>query len=202
MSGRWKQERDRDQFYRLAKKRGYRSRSAFKLLQMARKYQFMKPGDGVLDLGAAPGGWLQVSRQTVGKKGFVLGVDTDPISEFPWVNVKTLVADVTDESLPSKILGLVTSKIDVVISDVSPNITGAWDVDHVRQLHLAERSFEIARRVLKERGNFLCKLFHGPDLKTFENAVAECFEEVRLVKPPASKQQSSEIYLLAFHFRG
>jgi 23S rRNA (uridine2552-2'-O)-methyltransferase len=202
LSGRWKQERYRDQFYRLAKERGYRSRSAFKLLQMVRKYRFMKYGDVVVDLGAAPGGWLQVCRQTVGKKGFVLGVDMDPIPEFPWAYVKTLVEDITSESLPSKILDLVASEIDVVISDVSPNISGAWDVDHAKQLRLAERSFEIARKVLKRRGNFLCKLFHGSDLKAYENSVAECFEEVRLVKPPASKQRSSEIYLLALHFRG
>lgn len=202
MSGRWKQERDKDQFYRLAKERGYRSRSAFKLLQMIRKYRFMKSGDKVVDLGAAPGGWLQVSRQTVGKKGFVLGVDMDQIQECRWVNVKTLVEDVTSESLPPKILDLAPSGIDVVISDISPNITGAWDVDHARQLHLAERCFEIAKKVLKKRGNFLCKLFHGPDLKSYESSVAECFEKVRLVKPSASKQRSSEIYLLALHFRG
>jgi len=202
LSERWKQDRRRDQFYGLAKKQGYRSRSAFKLLQMIRKHQFMKTGDKVVDIGAAPGGWLQVSRQIVGKEGFVLGLDIEPIAQFPWANVKTILADVTDESTPSLILDQTGSQVDVVISDVSPKISGAWDVDHARQLHLAERSLEIARRTLKRKGNFLCKLFHGPNLKTYENAVAEHFQQVRFVKPPASKQKSSEIYMLAVGFRG
>jgi 23S rRNA (uridine2552-2'-O)-methyltransferase len=169
---------------------------------MIRKYQFMKAGDKVVDIGAAPGGWLQVSRQIVGKQGFVLGIDTEPISKFPWANIETILADVTDESTPSLILDRTCSQVDVVISDVSPKISGAWEVDHARQLHLAERSLEIAKRTLRRKGNFLCKLFHGPYLKTYESAVAEHFERVRFVKPPASKQKSSEIYILAIGFRG
>jgi len=202
LSERWKRERRKDQFYRLAKERGYRSRSAFKLLQVARKYRFMKRGDTVVDLGAAPGGWIQVSRQIVGKEGLVLGIDIEPIPGFPSSNVKTMVADITSESVAPMILDQAPSKIDVVISDVSPNISGAWDVDHARQIQLAERSLEIARRILKKNGSFFCKLFHGPYLKTYESTVSEFFREVRLVKPPASKQRSSEIYLLALQFRG
>lgn len=202
MSERWKQERRKDQFYKLAKERGYRSRSAFKLLQAVRKYQFMKSGDKVVDLGAAPGGWLQVSRQIVGREGFVLGIDTEPVSELPWTNVKALVADITNGSLDSIIIHNIGSKVDVVISDVSPKISGAWDVDHARQLYLAERSLEIARMVLKTNGNFFVKAFHGPDLKTYQDGLKEHFEEVRFVKPPASKQRSSEIYVLAMGYRG
>jgi len=202
LSERWKQERRKDQFYRLAKERGYRSRSAFKLLQAVKKYRFMKRGDKVVDLGAAPGGWLQVSRQIVGKEGFVLGIDTEPISELPWTNVRTLAADVTSDSLDTIILNNVGSKVDVVISDVSPKISGAWDVDHARQLYLAEQSLEIAKRVLRKNGNFFSKVFHGPDLKTYRDRLAEHFEEIRFVKPPASKQRSSEIYVLAVGFRG
>lgn len=202
MSERWKQERRKDQFYKLAKERGYRSRSAFKLLQAVRKYQFMKPGDKVVDLGAAPGGWLQVSRQIVGREGFVLGIDTEPVSELPWTNVKTLVADITNGSLNSIIISNMGSRVDVVISDVSPKISGAWDVDHARQLYLAERSLEIARTVLKRNGNFFGKVFHGPDLNAYRDSLAEHFEEVRFVKPPASKQRSSEIYVLAMGYRG
>jgi len=202
LSGRWKQERRKDQFYKLAKERGYRSRSAFKLLQAVRKYRFMKRGDKVVDLGAAPGGWLQVSRQIVGKEGFVLGVDTERVSELPWTNVKALVADVTSDSLSSIIIDHMGSKVDVVVSDVSPKISGAWDVDHIKQLYLAERSLEIAKAVLRRQGNFFVKAFHGPDLKEYRERLAEHFEIVRLVKPPASKQRSSEIYLLAMDYRG
>jgi len=201
LSERWKQERRRDQFHRLAKERGYRSRSAFKLLQIAKKHRFMRAGDTVIDLGAAPGGWLQVSRQIVGREGFVLGIDTEPISDFPWTNVKTIVADITDELLPSMIRNHICSEVGVVISDVSPDVSGAWDVDHARQIYLAEQSLAVARRILKRNGNFLCKLFHGQYLKTYENTVAEHFDEVRFVKPPASKQKSSEIYILALRFR-
>jgi len=202
LSERWKQERRKDQFYRLSKERGYRSRSAFKLLQAVRKYRFMKRGDKVVDLGAAPGGWLQVSRQIVGKEGFVLGVDTEPVSELPWTNVKALVADVTSDSLSSVIINHMGSKVDVVVSDVSPKISGAWDVDHTKQLYLAERSLEIAKTVLRRQGNFFVKVFHGPDLKEYRDRLAEHFEVVRLVKPPASKQKSSEIYVLAMGYRG
>ena len=202
MSERWKQERRKDQFYKLAKERGYRSRSAFKLLQAVRKYRFMKRGDKVVDLGAAPGGWLQVSRQIVGKEGFVLGVDTERVMELPWTNVKALVADVTSDSLSSIIIDHMGSKVDVVVSDVSPKISGAWDVDHIKQLYLAERSLEIAKAVLRRQGNFFVKAFHGPDLKEYRERLAEHFEIVRLVKPPASKQRSSEIYLLAMDYRG
>ena len=202
MSERWKQERRKDQFYKLAKERGYRTRSAFKLLQAVRKYRFMKRGDKVVDLGAAPGGWLQVSRQIVGKEGFVLGVDTEPISELPWTNVKALVADVTSDSLSSVIINHMGSKVDVVISDVSPKISGAWDVDHTKQLYLAERSLEIAKAVLKRQGNFFVKVFHGPSLKEYRERLAGHFGMVRFVKPPASKQRSSEIYVIAMDYRG
>jgi len=202
LSERWKQERRKDQFYKLAKERGYRSRSAFKLLQAVRKYRFMRRGDKVVDLGAAPGGWLQVSRQIVGKEGFVLGVDTEPVSELPWTNVKALVADVTSDSLSSVIINHMGSKVDVVISDVSPKISGAWDVDHTKQLYLAERSLEIAKAVLRRQGNFFVKVFHGPDLKEYRERLAEHFGTVRLVKPPASKQRSSEIYVIAMDYRG
>jgi len=202
LSERWKQERRKDQFYRLAKERGYRSRSAFKLLQAVRKYQFMRRGDKVVDLGAAPGGWLQVSREIVGKEGFVLGIDTERISDLPWTNVKALVANITNGSLDSIIIHNIGSKVDVVISDASPKISGAWDVDHARQLYLAERSLEIARMVLKRNGNFFGKVFHGPDLKTYEDRLKEHFDEVRFVKPPASKQRSSEIYVLAMGYGG
>lgn len=162
----------------------------------------MKRGDKVVDLGAAPGGWLQVSRQIVGKEGFVLGVDTEPVSELPWTNVKALVADVTSDSLSSVIINHMGSKVDVVISDVSPKISGAWDVDHTKQLYLAERSLEIAKAVLRRQGNFFVKVFHGPDLKEYRERLAEHFGTVRLVKPPASKQRSSEIYVIAMDYRG
>lgn len=202
MSERWRQERRRDQFYKLAKERGYRSRSAFKLLQAIKKHRFMKQGDKVVDLGAAPGGWLQASRRIVGREGFVLAVDIEPISELPWTNVKTMKADITSDSIDSIILDHVGSKVDVVVSDASPKISGAWGVDHARQLYLAERSFEIARRILRENGNFFTKAFHGPDLKTYRDHLAEHFREVRFVKPPASKPRSSEIYILGMGFRG
>jgi len=202
LSERWKQERRKDQFYKLAKERGYRSRSAFKLLQAVKKYRLIKQGDKVVDLGAAPGGWLQVSRQIAGKEGFVLGIDTEHIPELPWANVKTLVADITNGSLDSVIINLLGSKADVVISDVSPKISGAWDVDHARQLHLAERSLEIAKIVLRRNGNFFSKVFHGPDLEVYRDHLKGHFQEVRFVKPPASKQRSSEIYVLAMGYRG
>ncbi len=195
MGKQWILERKRDQFYRLAKARGYRSRSAFKLLQVARKYGFIQPGDVVVDLGAAPGGWTQVARELVGTSGFVMAVDREVVRPLPESNVKTVVADV-EESPAAQVLDLLPRPADVVICDASPNVSGAWEVDQARQIHLARRSLSIASELLQPGGNFFTKAFQGDELKDFVRDVKERFRVVRIVKPPASKPQSSEIYLL------
>jgi 23S rRNA (uridine2552-2'-O)-methyltransferase len=202
LSSRWIQKRRRDQFYKLAKEKGYRSRASFKLLQANRSYRFIKRGWNVVDLGAAPGGWLQAARETVGESGFVLGVDKQEIKPLSWRNVVTIVADIEDPSLSNLILEKMPGRVDVVLSDVSPNLTGSWDLDEARQVYLANKSLEIARHVLRRGGAFFVKAFHGPDLQDFRSNLARFFQTVRIVKPPASRSDSSEIYFLGLNYVG
>lgn len=192
--------RQRDQFYKLAKKQGYRSRASFKLLETIRRYRFIKPGDHVIDLGAAPGGWLQAARQTVGGTGFVYGFDLAPMEPLPYKNVFTGVLDITEERAVEAVSNLVGEKVNVVLSDVAPNISGVWEVDHARQIFLARRSFQIATKLLRKNGNFFVKLFHGPELDEFKRDVQKAFRNVTFIKPSASRASSSEIYLLGMDF--
>ena len=198
----WIQMRKKDQFYRLAKERGYRSRASFKLLQAVKKYGFIKQGDRVIDIGAAPGGWLQAARQIVGGKGWVYGFDLESIDHLHYENVLTEVLDITGEGAVEVISNLVREKVNVVLSDAAPNISGVWEVDHARQMFLAYRSLEIAVRLLHRNGNFFVKLFHGPDLNQFEREAQRVFRKVAMIKPSASKARSSEIYLLGTGFLG
>jgi 23S rRNA (uridine2552-2'-O)-methyltransferase len=202
LSSRWIQKRRRDQFYKLAKERGYRSRASFKLLQVNRSYRFIRHGWNIVDLGAAPGGWLQIAREAVGESGFVLGVDKQEIKPLTWRNVVTMVADIEDPALPDLIMERVPGRVDVVISDVSPNLTGSWEIDHARQVYLANQSLEIARRILRKGGAFFVKAFHGPDLQDFRSTLGRSFQTVRIVKPPASRSDSSEIYFLGLDYIG
>jgi 23S rRNA (uridine2552-2'-O)-methyltransferase len=202
LSSRWIQKRRRDQFYKLAKEKGYRSRASFKLLQVNRSYRFIKHGRNIVDLGAAPGGWLQIARETVGESGFVLGVDKQEIKPLKWRNVATMVADIEDPALPNLIMEKMPGRVDAVLSDVSPNLTGSWETDHARQVYLANQSLEIARRILRRGGAFFVKAFHGPDLQDFRSNLKRSFQTVRIVKPPASRSDSSEIYFLGLEYLG
>ena len=197
----WMQKRKRDQYYRLARIRGYRSRAAYKLLQTVRTYNLFRSGEKVLDLGAQPGGWLQVAREVVGPEGLVLGIDLKEIVPLHYPNVKTINMDVYAEDLPDKILAELKGPANAVLSDLAPAIIGAWDVDHARQVGLARRAIEIAEKVLDYRGNVLIKLFHGPELRRLQEDAALLFEKSRLLKPKASRPESSEIYFLGLRFK-
>ncbi len=201
MTNGWIQKRKKDQYYRLAKIRGYRSRAAYKLLQTTRSYKLIKVGQKVVDLGAHPGGWMQVAREVVGPEGFVLGVDVRPIGPLPYPNVKFLEADVYSEDLVERILGELKGPADVVVSDLAPSIIGAWDVDHARQVDLARAALRITREVLRQRGNALIKLFQGPELKEFQEEAGLLFETSRLLKPKASRPEASELYFLGIGFK-
>ncbi len=185
----------------MAKRRGYRSRAIFKLRHVIEKYGLIHRGDKVIDLGACPGGWIQAARQASGTQGYILGVDIEPIPPLNYRNVTTMQADILDDNVFDLIREGFPFPADVVISDISPNISGAWDVDHSRQIQLAERSLEIAASFLRLKGRFFVKVFHGPELDRFRRNVADNFDLVRYVKPPASKSRSSEIYILALDFR-
>jgi 23S rRNA (uridine2552-2'-O)-methyltransferase len=190
------QDRKRDYYYRKAKLEKYRSRAAYKLFQAIRKYHFIEYGDVVVDLGAAPGGWIQAARKTVGKKGFVLGVDVKHIEPFPQAYVRTIVCDITEEDAAHQILEMLPRKADALISDASSNISGIWEVDHARQIDLAQRALEIAFETLRPSGNFFVKVFQGDMLDDFVHKVERCFENAVVVKPKASRAKSSEMFIL------
>jgi len=202
VSSRWLRQRKRDQFHRLAKQKGYRSRASFKLFQVTKRYRFIKRGDRVLDLGAAPGGWLQAARKVVGAEGYVLGVDKDPIEDLPYQNVTAFVTDVTQSDVIERIQSVSGLAFDVVVSDLSPNISGVWEVDHARQMELARTALRIARVILKPAGNLLVKIFQGSELKEFQLEMKSSFSTLRIVKPPASRPESAELYFLGLGFLG
>jgi len=197
----WIQERKRDYYYRKAKEEKYRSRAAYKLFQAVEKYRFMKKGDVVVDLGAAPGGWVQAARKIVGTKGFVLGVDLKPIEPFPQSNVRTIIGDINEQETQEQISSMIPKKAGVIISDASPNISGIWEVDHARQIDLAQQSLKIALETLRPRGSFFVKVFEGDLLVDFINEVKRHFEVVRIMKPMASRAKSSEIFVLGMHLK-
>ena len=186
----WIQDRKRDYYYKKAKEEKYRSRAAYKLFQAVEKYHFMKNSDVVIDLGAAPGGWVQAARKIVGSKGFVLGVD-----------LKSIICDITEQETPQKIMEMLPRKADVVISDASPNISGIWEVDHARQIDLAQEALKIAFETLRPFGNFFVKVFQGDMLDDFIEKVKQSFEIVKVIKPKASRAKSSEIFVLGMHLR-
>jgi len=197
----WIQERKRDYYYKKAKEEKYRSRAAYKLLQAVKKYKFISKGDVVVDLGAAPGGWIQAASRIIGKNGFVLGVDLKPIKPFLQDNIQTVIGDINEEETLQQILSILPEKADVVISDVSPNISGIWEVDHARQIDLAEQSMKIALKVLKPSGNFFVKVFQGDMFDDFVKKVKEHFRVVKIVKPKASRAKSSEMFVLGLFLK-
>jgi len=192
----WLQKRKRDYYYRKAKEEKYRSRAAYKLLQTARKYRFIRKGDVVVDLGCAPGGWLQAARKLVGAKGFVLGVDLKTVEPLPEENVQIIVADITEEGLAEKIISMLPRQADVVLCDASPNISGVWEVDHARQIDLANHALLLAEKILKPDGSFFVKVFQGDMLDGFIKNVKNSFSQVKLIKPKASRAESSEMFIL------
>lgn len=193
----WLQDRKRDYYYKKAKEEKFRSRAAYKLLQAAKKYKFIKKGDVVVDLGSAPGGWVQAARIIVGSEGFVLGVDLKAVEPFLESNVRTVQGDIGDPETVRMIKELIPRKADAVVCDASPNISGVWEVDHARQIDLAQQALQIALETLRPRGNFFVKVFQGDMLDDFVKKTKKYFSRVVVVKPAASRSKSSEIFLLA-----
>lgn len=197
MSSRWFNERKNDPYYRWAKEQGYRSRAAFKLIQLEERFGFLEGARNVLDLGAAPGGWLQVASESVGDEGLVLGVDLDEIEPLGLPNVETLVGDITDEETQDEIMDMFQGKVDVILSDMAPDVSGTWDLDQYRQIYLARVALVIADRLLKRKGWMVIKTFQGSEHGKFVREMRDMFETVKIVKPKATRKKSAEIYLVA-----
>jgi len=201
MGKRWLRDKKKDYYYRRAKAEKYRSRAAFKLRQLNKKFRLIKKGDVVVDLGAAPGGWMQVSREIVGDTGFVLGVDIARIEPFPEENVAIIRGDFTSPEVVEEIKETV-DRAGVIISDASPDISGVWSIDHFRSLELATQALELCREILRPGGNFLVKVFQGEGLEEFIREVRKNFGYVKVTKPKASRSRSSEVYIIGKNFSG
>jgi 23S rRNA (uridine2552-2'-O)-methyltransferase len=194
----------KDMYYNKAKQQGYRARSAYKLKQLDETTGLLGEGNTVVDLGAAPGGWLQVAAERVGPTGTVVGVDRQNISDLddPEATVEYIRGDITEQrtiDLIRETVGAEGEKtpVDVVVSDMAPNMSGEYDLDHARSVHLARQAFELATEVLDAGGDLAVKVFDGRDLQTLEDDIDEEFEYVRQVRPDASRDSSSELYLVA-----
>lgn len=197
----WVNERKKEFYYRKAKAENYRSRASYKLLQAVKKYKFIKPGYTVVDLGAAPGGWTQAALTLIKDKGFVLTVDIKEIERFDAPNAVEIKGDISEQQTVQEIQKRLPRPADVVISDISPNVSGIWELDHARQIDLANDSLQIAKSVLRQGGNFFVKAFQGRTTNNFVNEVRKLFSFVKLVKPRASRSKSAEIYVLGMNFR-
>ncbi len=190
----------KDHYRKLAKELGYRSRSAFKLIELNKKYNLIKSNDNILDFGAAPGGWLQVSSKLVMPKGKVIGVDLLPIMPVE-ENVTIFQGDIREKEVIERILHAGKGKVDVVLSDMATNISGIWKIDHNNQIDLTMLIIDRFPELLEKNGSCLLKAFDGPRLKSLENNLKKNFKNVKLIKPKVSRNASSELYIFCRGFR-
>jgi 23S rRNA (uridine2552-2'-O)-methyltransferase len=191
MARRWSEQRRQDPFYRAAQREGLRSRAAFKLLELNERYRFLRPGDRVLDLGASPGGWSLVALQAVGPMGSVVSVDVRAFEPLPGAHF--VRGRVGDPALRGR---LGDAPFQVVLSDMSPTISGAYSTDHARSVELVREAFLLARQVLSARGTFVAKVFQGDLLPELRQELAPAFRHLSVTKPRASRETSSEMYLI------
>jgi 23S rRNA (uridine2552-2'-O)-methyltransferase len=199
-SRRWLERQLNDPYVGRAKREGYRSRAAYKLIEIDDKHRLFKPGGRVVDLGAAPGGWSQVAAQRVTERGRVVAIDLLTMDAIPGVDFLQL--DFLDEAAPDRLKALLGGPADVVISDMAANATGHRKTDHLKIMALAEAAADFAREVLVDGGAFLCKVLQGGTEGTLLAQLKRDFASVKHVKPAASRTDSAELYLLATGFRG
>ncbi|MCK9201531.1 MAG: 23S rRNA (uridine(2552)-2'-O)-methyltransferase RlmE [Gallionella sp.] len=195
-SKQWMREHINDPFVQLAQKEGYRSRAAYKLLEIDAKDHLLKPGMVVVDLGATPGGWSQVAAQKVGRGGKVIGLDLLPLD--PLAGVDFIQGDFRDDAVLKQLEDLLQGRpVGLVISDMAPNISGIVSADQARAMHLAELAMEFALEHLTLEGSFLVKVFQGAGFEEYLKQLRSSFSKVASRKPKASRDRSSEVYLLA-----
>jgi 23S rRNA (uridine2552-2'-O)-methyltransferase len=199
-STRWLARQLNDPYVTEAKAKGYRSRAAFKLIELDDKFHFLKAGARVLDLGAAPGGWSQVARARIGPKGSVVGADI--LDMEPLTGVQLLKLDMRDQEAMAAIRTALLGPADVVLSDMAAPTTGHRATDHLRTTVLFAAALDLAEELLKPGGIFVGKVFQGGAAPELLARLKKSFREVRHVKPPASRTESVELYLVALGFRG
>lgn len=195
-SKQWLRDHFNDAYVKKSKYEGYRSRASYKLLEIQRKDNFIKPGMTVVDLGAAPGGWSQVAAELVGDRGRVIASDILPMDII--ANVEFVQGNFMEQGVLDKLVDqLRGSQVDLVISDMAPNMSGMKGIDQPQAMNLAELALDMSRSVLKPGANFLVKVFQGEGFESFRQELRETFRTVKTRKPAASRTKSSEIYLLA-----
>jgi 23S rRNA (uridine2552-2'-O)-methyltransferase len=195
-SRRWMHEHLSDEFVKKAQKEGYRSRAVYKLLEIVEKKAIIRNGNKVLDLGAAPGGWSQVAAKLVGSQGKVISSDILPIELIDGVDF--LQGDFTEQSVYDDLLVMTDgAKVDVVLSDMAPNMSGQLSVDQPKSMYLAELAIEMAIKTLNPGGSFVVKVFQGDGFDVFVQNAKKAFKKVSVIKPKASRPRSKEVYLLA-----
>ncbi len=199
-STRWLQRQLNDPYVAEAKRRGYRSRAAFKLIDLDDKFGFLRPGARVIDLGAAPGGWCQVAVERCGAKGRVVGLDI--LEMEPIAGTTLLELDFLDDEAPARLEAALDGPADVVLTDMAAPTIGHARTDHLRIMGLAEAALVFAEEVLAPGGSFVAKVFQGGSERDFLALLKRDFEKVRHVKPPSSRKESSELYVVATGFRG
>ena len=198
-SRRWLDEHFDDAYVKKAQKQGYRSRAAYKLLELQQKDRLIKPGDIVIDLGAAPGGWSQVAAELVGSQGRVIALDILPIE--PLAGVLCLQGDFTEQVVFDQLFEVLGSeKASLVLSDMAPNISGIKAVDQPKSMYLAELAVDLAQKVLVSRGDLLIKVFQGEGFDELLRHIRQLFNKVIIRKPHASRSRSREVYILARGF--
>jgi 23S rRNA (uridine2552-2'-O)-methyltransferase len=197
----WLRAHRTDFYVKKARKEGFRSRAAYKLLDLHKKHRLFIPNQTILDLGAAPGAWSQLAVQLVGQKGRVFAVDI--LSMSPLNNVSFIQGDLTQEATIAQLRQLITqSSIDLVMSDMAPNLSGLSSIDQPRMLHLLEAALDITVEFLKPKASFLIKCFQGVGFEAYLKTLKELFGQVVIRKPLASRARSAELYLLARSYRG
>ena len=189
-----------DTYYKRAKQEGYRSRAAYKLIELQKRFRLLKPGDCVVDLGAAPGGWLQVAAKIVGPKGRVIGVDLQPMDAFREPNIVVVQGDITSDKTRQTVEHLLAAPAHCVISDLAPKLSGIRDADSARCLELNQTALRVAVRLLKRAGNLLIKSFVSNDLHGFTLELKKSFRVVDRTRPEATRRVSSEFYFCAKDF--
>src|SRR6187401_2326418 len=200
-SASWMSRHLSDPFVKQAQKDGYRSRSAYKLVELNEKDKLIRPGMGLMDLGSAPGGWSQVAGKLVGEKGRVLATDIMPMDALK--NVDFIQGDFTDEAIVQRLLDwLGSGKFDLIISDIAPNITGIDSADQASSMYFLELALDTVRQTLKPGAIFVAKMFQGSGSDQYVKDLRTSFEKVLIRKPAASRAQSREVYIVAKGFRG
>lgn len=192
----------RDTYYKKAKSEGYRSRAAYKLVELQQRFRLMKAGDFVVDLGAAPGGWLQVAANYVGANGKVIGVDLQVIEPLPGRPITLLQGDITDRAVQQRIKEILGRAADCVVSDLAPRLSGIRDADTARCLELNRTALSVAIELLRPGGALLVKSFVNPELQAFTAELKKYFSSVQRTRPEATRQASAELYFCATGFCG